>query len=221
MPRKEQLEIAEEVTSKKVFVWAVDWPGWCRSGRDQNAALQALLGAAPRYAPVAEAAGFTFPKVGLDTFNLVASVPGGSGTLFGVPSAIIEHDRRPVLATEAKRLAALVEAAWRKFEATTAKSPAELRKGPRGGGRDLAKMVAHVIESDQAYAREVGVKRRGFGPEDREALKSMREEMLTVLRTASDGSPLAGRKWPLRYAARYIAWHALDHAWEIEDRSSP
>jgi len=27
------------------------------------------------------------------------------------------------------------------------------------------------------------------------------------------------RSWPPRYAARRIAWHALDHAWEIEDRS--
>ncbi|HKA98202.1 MAG TPA: hypothetical protein VKD66_18215 [Streptosporangiaceae bacterium] len=27
--------------------------------------------------------------------------------------------------------------------------------------------------------------------------------------------------WPARYAARRIAWHALDHAWEMEDRSEP
>ena len=27
--------------------------------------------------------------------------------------------------------------------------------------------------------------------------------------------------WPTRYAARRIAWHVLDHAWEIEDRSAP
>ena len=27
--------------------------------------------------------------------------------------------------------------------------------------------------------------------------------------------------WPARYAAHRIAWHALDHLWEIEDRSTP
>ena len=27
--------------------------------------------------------------------------------------------------------------------------------------------------------------------------------------------------WPVRYAARRIAWHVLDHAWEIEDRREP
>ena len=39
--------------------------------------------------------------------------------------------------------------------------------------------------------------------------------------TASNGSPPVERGWPQRYAARRIAWHALDHAWEIEDRSDP
>jgi hypothetical protein len=43
--------------------------------------------------------------------------------------------------------------------------------------------------------------------------------MLVVLRTPSDGSPLARRRWTTRYAAHRIAWHALDHAWEIEDRT--
>ncbi len=49
----------------------------------------------------------------------------------------------------------------------------------------------------------------------------MRAAMLEILRQPSDGSPIAGRKWPPRYAARRIAWHALDHAWEIEDRTEP
>ena len=47
----------------------------------------------------------------------------------------------------------------------------------------------------------------------------MRAAMLDVLRPPSDGSPLADRRWTARYAARRIAWHALDHAWEIEDRT--
>ena len=45
--------------------------------------------------------------------------------------------------------------------------------------------------------------------------------MLEVLRKPSDGSPIVGKKWPPRYAARRIAWHAIDHAWEIEDRTDP
>jgi len=33
--------------------------------------------------------------------------------------------------------------------------------------------------------------------------------------------PRGGDRWPARYAIRRSAWHALDHAWEIEDRSEP
>ena len=27
-----------------------------------------------------------------------------------------------------------------------------------------------------------------------------------------------GERWPALFAVRRSAWHALDHAWEIEDR---
>jgi hypothetical protein len=46
-----------------------------------------------------------------------------------------------------------------------------------------------------------------------------RELIVAALRGASDGSPLRPKGWPPRYAAARIAWHALDHAWEIQDRS--
>ena len=62
-------------------------------------------------------------------------------------------------------------------------------------------------------------RRRRFA--DRAAVEAERAAMLEVLRQPSDGSPLAGRRWTARYAARRIAWHALDHAWEIEDRTDP
>jgi hypothetical protein len=78
-------------------------------------------------------------------------------------------------------------------------------------------MVGHVDESDWYYAREIGL--RMPAPKSRGDIETIRTHVLEVLRRPSDGSPLADRKWPLRYAARRIAWHALDHAWEMEDRS--
>ncbi len=134
---------------------------------------------------------------------------------------MVPSDRRPVEAGEAERLAALVEAAWIFFDRVAAAAPRELRKGPRGGGRDTAKMVGHVVESDHYYAREIGVRLPQPSPDDGEAVSAERGAMLEVLRRPSDGSPLADRTWTARYAARRIAWHALDHAWEIEDRSEP
>jgi hypothetical protein len=218
MPR-ERIEIAEEVGAKKAFVWAIDWPGWCRAGKTVELAREALVEYAPRYAKVMTVAGLTFPRVEADDLRTVDTSDGGSGTDFGVPSNITRADRRRVTAAEAERLASLVEAAWTVFDRVAAGAPAELRKGPRGGGRDRDKMISHVIEADHAYAREVGIRLREPRFGDRAAIDAERAAVLDLLRQPSDGGPLADRRWTQRYAARRIAWHALDHAWEMEDRA--
>ena len=113
------------------------------------------------------------------------------------------------------------EVAWDRFDRVAAAAPEALRKGPRGGGRDTSKIVDHVMDADRAYANQIGIKVAGFASDDRAAVAAMRDAMLAVLHAARSGEPLAGRRWPARYAAHRIAWHALDHAWEIEDRSAP
>jgi hypothetical protein len=215
------IEIGEEVGAKKTFVWAIDWPGWSRSGKDVTLAIESLIELGPRYEIVVREAGLTLPIVSAGDLETVDSVTGGAGTDFGVPSAITDADRRPTSAAEARRIASLVEAAWVVFDQVVAAAPAELRKGPRGGGRDRDKMAGHVIEADHAYAREIGLKLPTPSLADRAAVEAERAAVLERLRQPSDGSPLADRKWTARYAARRIAWHALDHAWEIEDRTEP
>jgi hypothetical protein len=221
----DRIDVAEEIGRKRTFRWAIDWPGWARAGKTPDLAVEALIAHAPRYTTVAHEAGLEFPAIpGTVTAHdilIVDSVPGGSGTDFGVPSAITPADRRAVNGAEAARLGSLVEAAWVVFDRIAAAAPAELRKGPRGGGRDTAKMVGHVIEADHYYARELGLRLPPPSPDDSDAVLAERQAMLEVLRQPSDGSPLADRKWTARYAARRIAWHALDHAWEIEDRTEP
>jgi hypothetical protein len=214
-----KLDVGEEVSAKKTFVWAIDWPGWCRAGKDRDLAIESLLAARSRYAKVARRGGLDLPKAGADDIRIVETVAGGGGTEFGVPSSITKLDRRRVTKADAERLAGLVEAAWVIFDRVAQRSPAELRKGPRGGGRDRDKMIDHVIGADHAYAREIGVRLPEASLADRPAVEAERAAMLDVLRTPSDGSPLADRRWTPRYAARRIAWHALDHAWEMEDRS--
>ena len=51
------VEIAEESTPKRAFVWSIEWPGWCRGGKDLDLARTAFLEAAARYADVAALAG--------------------------------------------------------------------------------------------------------------------------------------------------------------------
>ena len=214
----ERIAIAIEAAPRKVFASALDWPGWARSGKTDEAAIESLLANAPRFEPVARLAGFELP-LSIEA-DIVERQDGGSGTEFGVPSRVHDADGRPVDSAVADRLVRLVEAAWTTFDRVAAGAPAELRKGPRGGGRDRDKMVGHVIESDWYYAREIGLKIRQPDPTDRAAVEAIRAQVLDVLRQTSDGSPLAGRRWPARYAARRIAWHALDHAWEMQDRAT-
>ncbi|MFL5674004.1 MAG: hypothetical protein ACJ779_03270 [Chloroflexota bacterium] len=214
-----KVAVVVESGAKKSFARAIEWPGWARSGKTADLALQALEASASRYAVAAENAGEPFDP---DGYEIVDEVPGGGGTDFGVPSVVADLDRRPTDRADANRLVRLVDSAWTTLDHVTAAAPAELRKGPRGGGRDRDKMVAHVIEAEGAYAREMGVSVKGRpDPMDPAAVELMRTAMLDVLREPSGGGPLAGRKWTARYAASRIAWHALDHAWEMEDRSEP
>jgi hypothetical protein len=218
-----RIAVAIEAAPKKAFATAVDWPGWSRSGKTPALAVEALAAYASRYAPVAAEAGEPFPPgpLAVADFEVVEEAAGGSGTEFGVPSRVTDADRRPTTAAEADRLRRLVGAAWMIFDNVAATAPAELRKGPRGGGRDRDKMVGHVVDADGAYAREIGLRLKAPNPEDRAGVEAMRAAVLEAIGAASDGSPLADRKWTARYAASRIAWHALDHAWEMEDRSEP
>ena len=213
------VDIGVEVGPKKTFVWAIDWPGWCRAGKDRDLAIEALMTSRGRYAIVARRAGLDLPTVDARDLRIVETVEGNGGTDFGVPSRVTDADRKRTTAAGAKRLADLVDAAWVIFDRVADKAPATLRKGPRGGGRDTAKVVEHVVMADHAYAREMGVRLPEPSAEDRAAIEAERAAMLDVLRQASHGTPLADRRWTARYAARRVAWHALDHAWEIEDRT--
>jgi hypothetical protein len=204
-----------EVGKRRVFASAADWPGWTRSGKDENAALEALAAAAPRYAPVPKAARIAFaPGAG---FDVVERLPGDATTDFGAPSAIAKAELKRLTKKQAGRLSALVSASWTVFDRAIEKAPASLRKGPRGGGRDRGAVVEHVLGAETAYARKLGLRLKQPAAGDAAAVRDHRNAIVAGLRAGTKGVTNGG--WPARYAARRIAWHAVDHAWEIEDRS--
>ena len=210
-----------EVGKKRVFACALDWPGWARAGKDEALALAALAAYVPRYAAVAKEAGIAFPDRVGERLEVVERLPGDASTEFGVPAAIADADATPTTRAQAERLAALVQASWTVFDRVRAGAPASLRKGPRGGGRDRDKMVDHVLGAEAGYARKLGIKHPPPAIDDRAAIAALRQALLEVLRAPSDGSPPVPKGWPPRYAARRIAWHVLDHAWEMQDRAEP
>jgi hypothetical protein len=188
-------------------------------------ALDALLSYAPRYAAVAGRAKLKFDP---DAAEIVERQRGGSGTEFGVPSAPAAAEREPLRGADLERLTALLTAAWATFDSAAKEAVGvELRKGPRGGGRDLDKIIGHVREAEVAYLGQLGSRPPASGDEPPdEPMKLLRRAYLDTLAAIAEGRPLADprrtqKPWPARYAIRRSAWHVLDHAWEIEDRSRP
>lgn len=208
-----------ESGAKRTFACALEWPGWCRSGKNEAQALEALAAAAPRYAVVVAAAGLSLPTSAGNAFDVVERLPGSATTDFGAPGEIASRDTEPLNGQEAERLAGLVAASWRVFDQVVGRAPTELRKGPRGGGRDRDAIVAHVLGAEAAYARKLGIRLPPPSPEDLTAVTALRTALVDALSALSAEAAGVERGWPQRYAARRIAWHVLDHAWEIEDRS--
>ncbi len=221
-----QIEVYLEVGKKRTFAGAIDWPGWCRSGRDEESALQALCEYGPRYAQLLRAAhlGFHAPAE-VTAFTIVERLEGTTTTDFGAPGEVPSSDTEPVDDTELKRYWTLLQACWGALDtALTAASGQELRQGPRGGGRDADKIIQHIVGADGGYLSALGWKlTTPEGADGRTALEHTRQAILSGLIAAAHGEiaargPRGGVRWPPRYFVRRVAWHVLDHAWEIEDR---
>jgi hypothetical protein len=207
--------ISIELGGKKAIAWSLEWPGWCQIRASEEAAIQALIDTEARYRLIAQQTGLEFAP---DELVVVERLPGDANTAWGVPSVLAAADTRPIDATTAQRHVALLRASWDTLEEVVVASPAHLRKGPRGGGRDQDKIRRHVIEAERAYARKIGVRHTPFEVDDQSALKAMREEIAAVLSKPSPGDSLVAGGWNASYAVRRIAWHVVDHIWEIEDR---
>ncbi len=218
-----------EAGNRRVFAGAVDWPGWCRSGKTEDAALETLLDYGPRYAAVLSAAGirFTAPR-DPGALDVVERLKGDATTDFGAPGMAPSVDNEPLDKKDSERLLRILEACWTALdEAAKAGSGKELRKGPRGGGRELDAIVTHVVDAESAYLRSMG---GTFRRDERADLSSeadaLRREILETLAARARGDPppenprRKAKPWTPRYFVRRTAWHSLDHAWEIEDRST-
>lgn len=215
-----------EVGYRRTFAIAVDWPGWARSGRDSEAALQALFEAGPRYRRLLATAELAFePVAAVGEFEVVAELEGDSTTDFGSPGAIPEYDRAALPKADLPRLRTIFHACWHAFDVALEQARGrELRKGPRGGGRELNEIVEHVLGAQTSYLGRIGRKPNlDQSQPARAQLRAVLDEVLAGLAAGARGElpaegPRGGVRWPARYFARRSAWHIVDHAWEIEDR---
>ena len=213
-----QVGVFIESGRRRVFASALDWPGWARSGKTEEIALETLADYLPRYLVIVRRAGLPAPAGGL---AVIERHPGlAKNADFGALGEVAAAEHEPLTDDVGARLALLLQASWQAFDEGTAVAPAVLRKGPRGGGRDTDQIVRHVTDAEVMFARKMGVPRDTAAQPGQEAAAALRARIAGALRApGSVQTPRNG--WPTRYAARRMAWHVLDHLWEIEDKSDP
>ena len=220
------IAVALEVgPGRRVFAQALDWIGWCRAGKDEEAALHQLVIAGPRYAPVAARANlpFTIPA-SFEAFEVVERVAGNATTDFGAPAVLLPADQRPLTEADIERLGSLLTACWSTFDDVFLSIPAELRGKKPERGRSPDAIRLHLLEADLMHLSGLGPAYRKPDPAritEQEA--EVREHMLAALRAVPrDEAPVPRRKsgfvWTPRFATRRSAWHALDHVWELQGR---
>jgi hypothetical protein len=221
-----ELPIYVEVGTRRTFATAVEWPGWSRGGRDESEAVAALAAHGHRYAAVVTPAGLELvPPTDAAGFEIIKRVKGNATTDFGVPGIGIPSDSAALSKAELERLQRILVACWSALDRTAKNARGlELRKGPRGGGRDLDKIVEHVAGAEEAYVTKLGARAPKAAGDRPVGTNDARVAMLAALRAVALGLPVAEPSrvktlWTPRYFVRRAAWHVLDHAWEIEDRA--
>jgi hypothetical protein len=206
---------------KKVAAFAIDWPGWGRGAKAPDAAVELLDAYRDRYRPVARLAGLEPEFAGAGRLEIVEDHLGvGSTDFWGISFAPSSFEQGPMGEDELERKLALLQAAWRFFDDVAARVSPELEKGPRGGGRNRDEMVRHVVGNERGdLARKIGV----IAPPDDaytpERIVAHREEYVAAMREYNaQGKVARGRNWTIALLLRHTAYHALDHAWEMEDK---
>ena len=220
------IPVAFESGKERTFASALGWPGWTRGGRDEAAALGELLAYGARYRQAIRSARLGFRKPSdLAEFVVTERLTGTATTDFGAPDRAPSIDSQPLNGDELERLVGLLHACWQQLELSVeAAQGKSLRRGPRGGGRTVERIVDHVVEGHYGYLRNIYCRERHEKSNDFAAMvRAVRDADARALTFAisdemPERGPRGGALWKPRYFVRRSAWHILDHAWEIEDR---
>jgi len=206
---------------KRSVAFSIDWPGWSRGAKSAELAVATLESYRERYRPVAALAELAPEFDAAGPLEIVEDRVGtGSTDFWGISYAPSSFERGPMATQELERGITLLRACWALFDGVAARVSPEMRRGPRGGGRDRDTIIRHTIRVEsEEFAKQLGLRipeRAALTPD---GLRRHRETYLAAMRAYNAGEvPRRMRSWTLPFLIRHSAYHTLDHAWEMEDK---
>lgn len=206
---------------KKSVAFAIDWPGWSRGAKSAEGALATLESYRERYRPVPIKAGLGAEFDAAGPLDVVEDRVGtGSTDFWGISFAPCSFEKGPMDQEELERKIALLQACWAFFDGVSARVSPEMRKGPRGGGRDRDRIIRHTIRTEsEDFAKHVGLRIPEGAALTSRGLRDHREAYLSAMRAYIAGEVTRRmRSWTLPFLVRHSAYHTMDHAWEMEDK---
>ncbi|HYH12466.1 MAG TPA: hypothetical protein VD789_08950 [Thermomicrobiales bacterium] len=205
---------------KKHVASAIAWPGWERNGKSEAEALVTLEAYRSRYAPVAEIAGLRAEFDATGGLEVVDRYVGtGTTDFWGITTRVPVSEQGKISEEECERRIAILEACWVFFDNVFSRVSAELRKGPRGGGRDRNEILHHTYGTERTqWAPKVGVNTPQGAMLTPDGLRLHRQQFADAIRTYNQEGRKA-RTWPLQLLLKRTCYHMLDHAWEMGDKN--
>ena len=206
---------------KRVVAFSLEWQGWSRGAKTADLALETLESYRERYRPIATLAGMTDEFAAAGPLEVVEDKIGtGSTDFWGISFSPSATEQDPMGEAELERGITLLQSCWAFFDDVAARVSPEMRKGPRGGGRDRDHIIRHTVRVEsEDFARRVGLQIPEGGALTPDGRRQYRERYLAAIRAYNAGQvERRMRSWTLPFLIRHSAYHTLDHAWEMEDK---
>jgi hypothetical protein len=206
---------------KRSVAFSLDWLGWSRGAKTPELALETLESYRERYRPIADLAGMAREFDAAGPLEIVEDRVGpGSVDFWGISFSASSTEHGPLGDAEFDRGITLLRACWAFFDGVAARVSPEMRKGPRGGGRDRNRIIRHTIRTEsEDFAKQVGLRIPEEGALTPDGLRQHRETYVAAMWAYNAGQiEKRMRSWTLPFLIRHSAFHTLDHAWEMEDK---
>ena len=201
--------------------FSIEWPGWSRGAKTAELAVETLESYRGRYRPVTSLAGMAEAFDAAGPLEVVEDKIGtGSTDFWGISFAPSSAEMGPMTEADLERGLTLLRACWTYFDVVAARVSPEMRKGPRGGGRDRDAIIRHVIRQEsESFAEQVGLRIPEGAALTPDGLRRHRQTYVEAMRAYNEGKvEKRMRSWTLPFLIRHSAFHTLDHAWEMEDK---